>query len=212
MSTPNPDSVTNWINDLKAGDPDAARKVWERYFERLARIAHQKLGLASRRVSDEEDVALSVFDSLCRGVMNGHFPLLTDREDLWKLLHTITKQKAVDQIRHNVRHKRGGGDVRGDSAFGVPSEAETTSHVGGINGVAADELSPDFVVAMNEELERLLDGLRNETLRQVAVWRMEGYTNVEISERLGVTTRAVERKLNLIRTKWFEEMTKSHPD
>ncbi len=211
MDTPDPDSVTNWINHLKAGDTDAARKVWERYFERLARIADQKLGGASRRVSDEEDVALSVFDSLCRGAKNGHFPQLADRDDLWKLLHAITKQKAVDQVRHNVRRKRGGGEVRGESVFQSPPDGDDTSRVGGINGVVADELSPDFVVSMNEELELLLKGLRNETLRQIAVWRMEGYTNEEISQRLGVTTRAVERKLNLIRSKWLEAMSNSHP-
>ena len=55
-------SVTHWINQLKAGDPDAAQKLWERYFRRLVSLARKK-----RRAADEEDVALSAFDSFCRG-------------------------------------------------------------------------------------------------------------------------------------------------
>src|SRR4051794_3693243 len=35
MSTADDASVTHWIGDLKAGDPAAARKIWERYYETL---------------------------------------------------------------------------------------------------------------------------------------------------------------------------------
>ena len=33
------DSVTVWIASLKAGDADAAQKLWQRYFETLVRLA-----------------------------------------------------------------------------------------------------------------------------------------------------------------------------
>ena len=39
-------SVTRWIGRLKAGDPDAAQKLWERYFRRLVGLARKKLGAA----------------------------------------------------------------------------------------------------------------------------------------------------------------------
>ncbi len=195
-------SVTGWVAQLKAGDDEAARQLWERYFERLTRIAKQKLGNACRRVSDEEDVALSVFNSLCQGAAKGHFPQLVDRNDLWRLLHAITKQKAVDQIRRNVRQKRGGGEVRGESAFLKRPLSDHDSDVGGINAVAADDLTPEFVVSMNEQLQRLLDALPDDSLRQVAVRSLEGETTDEIAERLGMTTRSIQRKLKLIREDW----------
>src|SRR5438067_2490766 len=55
-------SVTLWIGRLRAGDPDAAGPLWERYFQRLVGLARARLRGAPRRVSDEEDVALSAFD------------------------------------------------------------------------------------------------------------------------------------------------------
>jgi hypothetical protein len=38
-----PGSVTHWIQELRAGDPIAAQKLWERYFRRLVGLARQKL-------------------------------------------------------------------------------------------------------------------------------------------------------------------------
>src|SRR5262245_27439563 len=60
-------SVSHWIGLLKTGDPIAAQKLWEGYFERLVRLARSRLRDLPRRAADEEDVALSAFDSFCRG-------------------------------------------------------------------------------------------------------------------------------------------------
>jgi hypothetical protein len=60
-------SVTHWLGQLQAGDPAAAQQMWQRYFPRLVELARQKLRVALRRAADEEDVALSAFDSFCRG-------------------------------------------------------------------------------------------------------------------------------------------------
>ena len=56
-----------------------------------------------------------------------------------------------------------------------------------------------------EESTRLLEALGDESLRQVALWRMEGYTTDEIAERLGCARRTVARRLELIRTLWLAE-------
>src|SRR6202034_1431934 len=94
-------SVTRWIGDLKAGGAAAAQPLWERYFDRLVRLARNKLRARPRRaaVEDEEDAALSAFDSFCRGAARGRFPRLTDRDDLWRLLVVLTVRKALDQIQ-----------------------------------------------------------------------------------------------------------------
>src|SRR2546423_11697663 len=111
-----PESVTHWIDQLKGGDPAAIRRLWEAYFPRLVGLARKKLREAPRRAADEEDVALSAFDSFCDGAAQGRFPRLTDRDDLWHVLVTITARKAVQLVRHELRQKRGGGAVRGESA------------------------------------------------------------------------------------------------
>jgi hypothetical protein len=68
------ESVTVWIESLKAGDADAAQKLWRRYFEALVRLARERLRGAPRAVADEEDAALSAFDSFVRGTARGRYP------------------------------------------------------------------------------------------------------------------------------------------
>ena len=52
---------------------------------------------------------------------------------------------------------------------------------------------------------RLLARLGHETLRAVAVWKMERFTNAEIAHRLGWVEQTVKRKLRVIRQLWAEE-------
>ncbi len=61
------DPITVWITGLKAGDAAAAEGLWRQYFRRMVALARHKLVGLPAGASDEEDVALSAFDSLCRG-------------------------------------------------------------------------------------------------------------------------------------------------
>src|SRR5947207_2545977 len=115
------DSVTLWIKQLKAGDRQAVQQLWERYFHRLVGLARKRLRDAPRRVVDEEDVALSAFDSFCRNAEAGRFPDLTDRNSLWRLLAAFTLRKAGHHLRDAGRLKRGGGAVQ-DAESGVLEE------------------------------------------------------------------------------------------
>jgi hypothetical protein len=89
-------SISGWINQLKAGDDAAVQKLWQAYFQRLVALARAKLRGVPRRAEDEEDAALSAFDSFCRGAEQGRFPQLNNRDDLWRLLVLITSRKAYD--------------------------------------------------------------------------------------------------------------------
>ena len=53
---------------------------------------------------------------------------------------------------------------------------------------------------------RLLDTLGRPELRQIAVWKMEGYTNAEVAAKLGCVVETVERRLRLIRSVWQKEL------
>jgi DNA-directed RNA polymerase specialized sigma24 family protein len=111
MATGDQGSVTRWLGALKAGDPDAAQRLWERYFADLVRLARARLRRAPRAAEDEEDVALSAFDSFCTAATQRRFPRLDDRDDLWRVLVTLTERKAADLRRRRRRQKRGGGRV-----------------------------------------------------------------------------------------------------
>jgi DNA-directed RNA polymerase specialized sigma24 family protein len=197
------DSVTQWLGRLQAGEQAAAQPLWERYFEQLVRLARARLGGTQRRVADEEDVALSALASFCRGAAAGRFPQLHDRHGLWPLLVAITVRKAIKLAQHERRQKRGGGAVRGDSAFaGAPDDPDGRP---GWDEVLGREPSPALACQVAEECRRLLDLLSEESLRQVARWKMEGCTNSEIAARLGCIERTVERKLHTIRRIWEQD-------
>jgi DNA-directed RNA polymerase specialized sigma24 family protein len=141
-------------------------------------------------------VALGAFDSFCRRAADGRFPRLLDRDDLWQLLVLLTARKACRLIRDERRHKRGGGAVRHLSAL-ADEDARLAEAVG-------REPAPDFAVAVAEEYQLRLQALGDESLRAVALAKMEGCTNAEIAARLGVVERTVERRLALIRKLWEE--------
>lgn len=192
-------SVTLWIQGIKAGDDDDAAALWQRYFERLAGLARQRLGEGQRRVQDEDDIAATVFHSLCERAERGDLAGLEGRDELWRLLATITIRKVAEQIRDATRQKRGGGRVRGDSVC----DAE-----GGLDGVAGSEPTPEFLHQLAEEHQRLLAALGDETLGRIAVWKLEGWTGDEIAGKLGLTRRSVERKLERIRELWKGELNR----
>jgi DNA-directed RNA polymerase specialized sigma24 family protein len=152
---------------------------------------------APRRVADEEDVALSAFDSLCRGIEQGRFPDLKDRHGLWALLVLITARKAADLANYQRRRRRGGGPVRGDSAPEPPGDEGGAD---GFAGLEADDPTPGVAALLAEEVRVLLDRMGSDELRAIAVWKLEGYTNAEIAARLGCAAVSVERRLRLIRT------------
>ena len=194
-------SVTRWIQDLKTGDEEAARQLWQRYFQQLVRLAQTRLGGSPSRIADEEDVALSVFRCLCDGAERGQFADLTDRNELWRLLVTITAHKVVDQRRYDHQQKRGGGEVRGESALDAVDGSAR-----GLDAIIGQTPTPDFLVSLAEQHQRLLALLKDEILQRTALGKMEGKTNSEIAERIGITRRSVERKLQQIRLIWAEEL------
>lgn len=194
-------SVSRWIGDLKAGDGAAVQPLWERYFARLVRLARARLRMARRAAAaeDEEDAALSAFNSFCGGVARGRFPRLADRDDLWRLLVVITARKAGAQLQREGRQKRGGGRVLAvaDLAAGPSSEPADV-----LGTVLAAGPTPEFAAAAAEEVRRLLDALDDDELRRVALDRLEGYTRDEIAERLGCARRTVARRIELIKKVW----------
>ena len=205
MATDGDGSITRWIADLKGGDHEAARGLWDRYFDDLVRLARAKLRAARRLGADEdeEDAALSAFDSFCAGAARGTFPLLVDREDLWRLLVVITARKAWSQAERRGRQKRGG-LIRIEPGGG-PSSDSRVDGLAAIDRVPAPDPSPEFAAMVAEEYRRRLDALGDDGLRQVALWKMDGYTVEEIAEKLGCARRTVARRLDLIRKTWLAE-------
>lgn len=195
-------NVTRWIAGLKAGDHEEARKLWEEYFHKLVRLVQRKLPTRSRRVFDEEDVALSAFKSFCQGVAEERFPDLSDRGNLWAILVVIATRKTQAWIATQNRQRRGGGKVRGDSVF---MSLEAGDDCAGFDAVVGKEPTPAFLAQAGEACAQLLDSLGDDTLRTMAILKMQGFTIEEIAAQTGCTKRAVQRRLEIIRRTWREQ-------
>jgi RNA polymerase sigma factor (sigma-70 family) len=184
-------SISAWIDRLRDSDPDAGRVLWERFADRMLAVARRRLGGAPRRAADEEDAVLAAFEAFLRGVREGRFPRLNDRDDLWAVLLTLTRRAAGRLVRDEARQRRGGGAVRGESAW------EGQHHE------PADEgPDPEEAAACQDELRRLLEALPDDQLRRIALAKLEGRTNEEIASREDCALATVERRLKLIRLTW----------
>jgi DNA-directed RNA polymerase specialized sigma24 family protein len=183
------ESVTTWIDGLKAGDEGAAHDLWQRYFRRLVGLARKILQDSPRRAADEEDVALSAFKSFCHRATLGKFPRLNDRDDLWKILMTITARKAMRLGRRERARRPAGGQT--DFA---PEQ------------VLAEEPSPEFATLVADQLDHLFAVLEDDTLRKTALLKLQGHLNREIADQFDRSVSYVERKLQLIRRIWSEQI------
>jgi DNA-directed RNA polymerase specialized sigma24 family protein len=186
-----PGSVTEWLGRLQAGDVAGAQPLWERYFQRLVGLARKKLRGNKPRLGDEHDIALMAFHSFCRAAKQGRFPRLSDRKDLWQILVMLTARKTWALLKHEGCTRYGGGAT------------VTTADLEQIIGPAP---SPAFAAQMAEDFQVLLNKLEDDELRELALLKMEGWTNAEIAPKLKCVLRTVERKLSLIRQIWNQEI------
>jgi DNA-directed RNA polymerase specialized sigma24 family protein len=194
------DIISQWLKKVHGVDEKFAQAIWEMYFQKLVQLARQKLGSLPRRDEDEEDAALSAMDSFLQGAKEGRFPQVGDRDDLWRLLVTITVRKVTARRRRFFAQKRGAGDVRGESVF---RDADAGSD--GIDQILGEEPTPELADEMIGTCDELLGKLEHPELKTIALYKMESYTNGEIAMLLGCSLRTVHRRLDKIRALWSSE-------
>lgn len=180
-------SITRLVRAVQDGRSSAVGSLLEVYFDRLVNLARRRLQSLPGMDGYDEDVALRSFESLCRRVRDPSRPLpVASRDDLWRLLATKTVSRAIDLIRRHRPGEAGG-------------EAE-------IERLLSREPTPEEAAEVADECRRLLDALDEPELRQIALWKVEGFTNEEIAERLDCVPRTVERKVSRIRLLWRHEL------
>lgn len=187
-------SLTQELDRLKAGEPTATEKLWTRLFEPLVALAENRLRQAEGlgRVASGEDIASEALQRFFEAVDKNGFPELHDRDNLWRILSTITARAVLNLKRHNTAQKRGSGRVRGESVF--------DSCDGGIEGSAACGPTEDWDLIFEEALSRL-----TAKQQEIALMKLSGYSNQEISVAVAKPLRTVERNLHEIRMKLTDQ-------
>ena len=187
------DSVSEWIAGMKRGDGRAVEALWQRYFDRICRLADRKLGGASRSVEDERDLASHALRAIWEGARAGRFKQLENRDDLWQLLAVITSRKAANVHRdQSTRRER----LRTNSDF-LPSPVMEFMEM--VESPPTEALIDQIPMSCQDLLSRLDD-----EYRQIALMRLAGHSNAEIATHLECSIATVERRLKSIRAAWSE--------
>src|SRR5438105_4369179 len=174
--------VSRW----RKGDQDAAKELFNRYASRLVALARRQISqrLASRL--DPEDVVQSVFRSFFGRVKAGKFRI-EEQDDLGKLLVRITVHKTLRKVEYHRAAKR---DPRQEVVQGDGNDD--------LVQILDRDPTPEAVVAFVDQLDHFLNQLRPEE-RQILELRFQGYTNGEITKKLGIYDRKIRRLIERVR-------------
>lgn len=204
-----PGSVTSWLVRAESVNrDDAASLLWNRFAFRLVRVARRHLRNTDQRMYDEEDLALSTLQEFLYRQERGQFTRLSSRQDLWRLLVTISLNKSRNHRRflgQLCRSPRGSGGLVSTFQEERFLDGEL---VGGRVGSREmeDSESPDWIVMMADQCRYLMGLLDNQDssgkLRQIAAMRLDGWSVNRIAEALGCTRRTVGIRLGLIQVIW----------
>lgn len=179
-------SVTHWFHAIKTGDEHAANQIWERYFDRIIRLASSRL--VPDAAYDEEDLAASVFGALFHAAQEGRYGDLADRDELWALLLVLARRKMINRARHAKAQRR--------------NSTAQAGHQEELQELQGRDPLPDLSVAVEDECRHLINLLGDSLLQDVALRKLEGQTVPEIAAALGMGERTISRKLALIRKHW----------
>jgi RNA polymerase sigma factor (sigma-70 family) len=185
------EEALGWVSWLRSADEAAAEWLWQRYFRRMVRLAARRLGGRPLRLFDAEDVALEAFMDFWLKLRNGDFSL-EDETQLWALLAHITWRKGARAVEYESAWKRKGHGS--DTPALRPDDSVLKSQ-------PTTDPGPEDVAASREESLRLIS-LLDESERALVELKLQGLTNTEIAEQLGLSLKTVERRFQAIRKKW----------
>lgn len=162
------------------GDSLAADDLFNRYVERLTRLARSRLSASLAQRVDPEDIVMSAFRSFFIGARDGEFSI-DHSEDLWALLVRITLNKLYRTAAHHSAQKR-----------------STAAQKAITDSIVTTEPSPEAAVALADELQTLMRGL-SANRRRILELRLQGELLEDIARDLGVSERTVRRAMQDIR-------------
>lgn len=177
---PMPDSFTEFLTRLQAGDDLAAQELFERFSRQLIALALRHLEARLRRQVDPEDVVQSAYKSFFFRYGAGKLDV-ANWNSLWGLLTLITVRKCAERAAYHHAARR---DIAREVSPPHPDEGAPWLEP------FSREPTPVEAAVLSETVERLLAGLDADE-RPILELGLQGHTTREISERLGRAERTV---------------------
>lgn len=182
-------SFTDFLRELKAGDGEAARRVFERYSTRLIALARTRMSSAMRQGIDPDDIVQSVFKSFFRHQAAGEYDF-ENWKSLWGLLALITIRKCCRQARRQRTIKRDPGQKR--------AQGDSDGVAYGAWDLVSNEPTPHQSVVLAESLESVLRQLEPRE-RVVVSLSLQGLESAEVAAEIRGSERTVRRALQRAR-------------
>lgn len=167
----------DWFSRLADGDPEIVEQFWEQYGAPMRRVAERQIADRLRTRVDADDIVQSACRTFFRRIGEGQFDI-SDSESLWRLLLTITLNKARMQARFHTRDRRSIGREQALPEHGAFQPSETESFLEKV----------DF----SDLLEFVIDQLDDEQ-RQILTMTLDGKQQSEIAAVLECSERTVRR-------------------
>jgi RNA polymerase sigma-70 factor (ECF subfamily) len=177
---PQDDTFLDPWDRLGAGKDAAARALCDAFTGRLIALARRHLDGRLRHKIDPEDVVQSAYKSFF--LRFGDTLPSQNPDGLWGLLTLITLRKCSDRVRYFRTEGR-------DAAREAKAAADAPEPW---RDVAGREPTPEEAACLAETVEALLRGLDPDE-RPIVELSLQGYSTLEISDRLGRAERSVRR-------------------
>jgi DNA-directed RNA polymerase specialized sigma24 family protein len=175
---------------MKTGDAEAAENLWKVSWMPVVSHARSILSRRFRTLSDEEDIAAAVLESVFLRAQSGNFSALNDSNSYWKLLWVVVERKVARQMEHQLAVRR---------------NVNHTVHLSTLaNNQAEHQLetsepqAPFESVVLAETLEQVFEQLDGISI-QVAKLALEGHKPKEIADAMGVKIWSIYTHLAFIR-------------
>ena len=181
-------SFDDTMERLKAGDPRAAREVFERYVQRLIALAGSRLSAKLRPKFDAEDVVQSALGSFFRRQAADQYEL-ANWDGLWGLLAAITIHKCGHKIEHFQAACR---DVDGEASLPTLTEESRSDWQ-----VVAKDPTPFQIAILDETIVSLMQEM-DERDGHIFLLVLQGCSTEEIGEEVGCSERTARRVVNRI--------------
>ena len=189
MTDPENEPITELLQQVSHGDPDARERLLDLVYHELRKIATIKL---SREAPNHTLHPTALVSEAYPRLFGREKPVFRNRRHFYGAAAEAMRRILIDHARHKNRKKRGGGK-------GVKVDLEVT--------LAVTEPSTSELMALDEALTRFeqLDEIRATVVK---LKFFGGMTNPEIAESLELSLRTVERYWTFAKA-WLHNEMKS---
>lgn len=189
METREPGSVSELLTRSRQGDEAAGQELLLRLQKDFQGRIHANL--RTLQSADKADIANDMLYRLYRGLINGRYTQMKDRNDLWKLMGGINRNCCKEVIR-----RRNTGKARAVQTVPYPANHDMPD----------DCHSPDQLVLFEESFQRVTERVQQHILaypndafmREMLMMIVDGYLPREIKSALGISRSKYDSRYDLL--------------